>query len=125
MKTSVCLFSSDAGCSRSGTVQDRICCALLANGEEWDVERPAQILESGTAPTDHRYYSGIGQNAGRSSMSDIPHLHVDRPPPTTYARRAEECRWLASVSPPEFRESYLTLAARYEQLANATETTTA
>jgi len=46
---------------------------------------------------------------------------MDQPPPTTYAKRAEECRWLASVSPPEFRENYLKLAARYEQLANATE----
>jgi hypothetical protein len=54
-------------------------------------------------------------------MSDISHLHVDRPPPTTYAKRAEECRFLASVSPPEFRATYLKLAARYEQLAKATK----
>jgi len=52
-------------------------------------------------------------------MSDISHLHVDRPSPTTYAKRAEECRFLASVSPPEFRATYLKLAARYEQLAEA------
>jgi hypothetical protein len=58
-------------------------------------------------------------------MSDLSRLHMDRLPATTYAKRAEECRWLASVSPPEFRATYLKLAARYEQLANATEKRTA
>jgi hypothetical protein len=35
----------------------------------------------------------------------------------TYAKRAEECRWLASVCPEQFREDYLKLAAEYELLA--------
>ena len=58
-------------------------------------------------------------------MSDMSRSRMDRPPATTYAKRAEECRWLASVSPPEFRATYLKLAARYEQLANDAERTTA
>jgi len=35
----------------------------------------------------------------------------------TYAKRAEECRWLAEVCSEHLRESYLKLAAEYEQLA--------
>jgi hypothetical protein len=34
-----------------------------------------------------------------------------------YSKRAEECRWLASVCPAQFREEYLKLAAEYELLA--------
>ena len=41
----------------------------------------------------------------------------------TFAKRAEECRWLAIVSPPEFRQTYLKLAAEYEQLVKGTEET--
>jgi len=37
----------------------------------------------------------------------------------TYAERAEECRSLAKVCPDYLRESYLELAAEYEQLAKA------
>jgi hypothetical protein len=33
------------------------------------------------------------------------------------AKRVEECRWLATVCPKEFREEYLKLAAEYELLA--------
>jgi hypothetical protein len=63
---------------------------------------------------------------GPNSMSGILfpwHMHL--PQSKTYAKRAEECRWLASVSPPEFRHTYLKLAAEYEQLAKATENPTA
>jgi hypothetical protein len=35
----------------------------------------------------------------------------------SYAKRAEEYRWLATVCPMEFREEYLKLAAEYEMLA--------
>jgi hypothetical protein len=42
---------------------------------------------------------------------------MHRPRSKTYAKRAEECRWLASVSPEQFREYYLKLAAEYELLA--------
>jgi hypothetical protein len=42
---------------------------------------------------------------------------VQLPTGTTYAKRAEECRWLASVWPQQFREDYLKLAAEYELLA--------
>jgi hypothetical protein len=37
-------------------------------------------------------------------------------------KRAKECLWLATVSPPEFRENYLKLAAKYERLAKEAET---
>ena len=35
----------------------------------------------------------------------------------TYAKRAEECRWLANVCPEEDRDDYLKLAVEYELLA--------
>ena len=60
-----------------------------------------------------------------NSMSDAVfpwHMHLPRS--NTYAKRAEECRWLATVSPPEFRQTYLKLAAEYERLAKQTENTT-
>ena len=38
-------------------------------------------------------------------------------PTLNYSKRAEECRWLASVCPAQFREEYLKLAAEYELLA--------
>ena len=60
-----------------------------------------------------------------NSMSDVLftwHMHLPRS--NTYAKRAEECRWLATVSPPEFRETYLKLAAEFERLAKKTENTT-
>ena len=36
----------------------------------------------------------------------------------TYAKRAEECLWLASVCPEEYRDDYLKLAVEYELLAS-------
>jgi len=56
------------------------------------------------------------------SMSDVfISLHVQPPQPRTYAKRAEECRRLAKVSPREFKHTYLKLAAEYEQLATEPE----
>jgi hypothetical protein len=49
--------------------------------------------------------------------------HVHQPRPMTFARRALECRWLAAVSPLEFRETYLNLAVEYEKLAKEREET--
>ena len=46
---------------------------------------------------------------------------IHSPPPKTYAKRAEECRSLAQVSPLEFRQTYLALATKYERLAKKTE----
>jgi hypothetical protein len=57
----------------------------------------------------------------RKSMSDaLFSLYVQPPQSKTYVKRAEECRWLATISPPEFRQTYLKLAAEYEQLAKET-----
>jgi hypothetical protein len=68
----------------------------------------------------------LGGNAVPNSMSGILFpWRMELPRSKTYAKRAEECRWLASVSPPEFRHTYLKLAAEYEQLAKATENPTA
>jgi hypothetical protein len=50
-------------------------------------------------------------------------LHVQPTRSKIYAKRAEECRWLAVVSPPEFRSTYRKLAAEYEQLVKGTEET--
>jgi hypothetical protein len=36
----------------------------------------------------------------------------------TYAQRAKECRRVAKICPEYLRESYLEMAAEYEQLAN-------
>ena len=47
----------------------------------------------------------------------IGHWTLQLPNGKTYAKRAEECRWLATVCPKEFREDYLKLAAEYELLA--------
>jgi hypothetical protein len=45
-------------------------------------------------------------------MSDASHLESK-----TNAGRALECRWLATICPEHLRESYLRLAAEYEQFA--------
>jgi cobalamin biosynthesis Mg chelatase CobN len=51
-------------------------------------------------------------------MSDIFFsLHVQPWQSKTYAKRAEECRWLAKISPLEF--SYLTLRRYLETLRRA------
>jgi len=42
---------------------------------------------------------------------------MQRPTGKTYAKRAEECRWLANVCPEELRDDYLKLAVEYELLA--------
>ena len=39
----------------------------------------------------------------------------------TYARRAKECRRVAKFCPEYLRESYLEMAAEYEQLATKAE----
>lgn len=53
-------------------------------------------------------------------MSDFfIHWHTQLERGRTYAERAEECRSLARVCPEYLRESYLDLAAEYEQLAKA------
>ena len=60
----------------------------------------------------------------RNSMSDTSfpwHIHQPRPP--SFAKWALECRWLAAVSPPEFRQTYLKLARGYEKLAEEREET--
>jgi hypothetical protein len=44
------------------------------------------------------------------------HWTLQLPTGKTYAKRAEECRWLARVCPEEFREDYLKLATEYELL---------
>jgi hypothetical protein len=63
-------------------------------------------------------WQALGGSAGHSSMSGVlfPWL-MNQPRPKTYAKRAEECRWLAGVCPEHFREYYLKLAAEYELLA--------
>jgi hypothetical protein len=40
------------------------------------------------------------------------------PTPVTYHERADECRRLAKVVPPNFRSDYLRLAEVYKQLAD-------
>jgi hypothetical protein len=54
-------------------------------------------------------------------MSDAFHWHMQLPRSKTYAERAEECRCLAKVCPQHLRESYLEMAAEYEQLASEPE----
>jgi hypothetical protein len=54
-------------------------------------------------------------------VSDAFHWHLQLPQSKTYAGRAEECRCLAKVCPEHLRESYLELAAAYDQLANEAE----
>jgi hypothetical protein len=57
----------------------------------------------------------------RKSMSEALFSSYVQPPQSkTYAKRAEECRWLATISLPEFRQTYLKFAAEYEQLAKET-----
>jgi hypothetical protein len=48
-------------------------------------------------------------------------LHGHLPRAKRYAKRAEECRRLAKISPEPLRESYLELAAEYEELAKEAE----
>jgi hypothetical protein len=48
--------------------------------------------------------------AGRP-MSDASHLQSK-----TYAGRAWECRWLATICPEDLKERYLELAEEYERL---------
>jgi hypothetical protein len=50
-------------------------------------------------------------------MPGVFHWRVPLPGSKTFAKRAEECRWLSSVISQEFREGYLKLAVQYEQLA--------
>jgi hypothetical protein len=54
-------------------------------------------------------------------MSDAFHWNVQLPLTKTSTGRPEECRWLATIGPKELRESYLELAAEYEQLASEPE----
>jgi hypothetical protein len=47
-----------------------------------------------------------------------PEWCMIRPPQSkTYAKRAQECRHLARISPPHWRGAYLQLGAKYERLA--------
>jgi len=50
-------------------------------------------------------------------MFDVFHRRVRVTRELAYAKRAEECRWLADVCPEHLRESYLKLGAEYEHLA--------
>jgi len=50
-------------------------------------------------------------------MSETFHWNMQLLRGGTYAERAVECRCLAQVCPDDLRESYLELAATYEQLA--------
>ena len=50
-------------------------------------------------------------------MADTSHWDMQLLRGKTYAERAEECRVLAEVCPEHLRQSYLELAAAYEQLA--------
>jgi len=52
-------------------------------------------------------------------MADTSYWDMQLPRGKTYAERAEECRVLAEVCPAHLRQSYLELAAAYEQLAKA------
>jgi hypothetical protein len=54
-------------------------------------------------------------------MSGTTHWNMQLPRGKTYAKRAEECRWLARVCPEHLKESYLEMAAVYEQLAEEAE----
>ena len=45
------------------------------------------------------------------------------PTGNTYAKRAQDCLWLARVCPEQFRDDYLELAAEYELLARAEKST--
>jgi hypothetical protein len=54
-------------------------------------------------------------------MSSEFHWHMQLPRSKTYAERGAECRQLARVCPEHLRESYLELAATYDQLANEAE----
>jgi hypothetical protein len=56
--------------------------------------------------------AGTSRNAEWRSSQNYPMSE-------TYAERAKECRALAKLSP--WREGYLDLAAKYEQMANTTE----
>ena len=56
-----------------------------------------------------------------TAMSDVFHWHTQLERGKTYAERAEECRSLAKVCPAHLRETYLELAAGYEQLAKQGE----
>jgi hypothetical protein len=57
-------------------------------------------------------------------MSDLfPHWHMQLERGKTYAERAADCRRLAKVCPGYLTESYLELAAEYEQLAKAEKST--
>jgi len=58
---------------------------------------------------------GLSALHGLGKMSG--HWTMQVPTGKTYAKRAEECRWLAAVCPQEFREDYLKLADEYELLA--------
>ena len=50
-------------------------------------------------------------------MFDVFNWRVRTAREMAYAKRAEECRSLAQACPEHLRESYLELAAKYEQLA--------
>jgi hypothetical protein len=54
-------------------------------------------------------------------MYDTFHWHIQLPRSETYSARATECRQLARVCPKHLRESYLELAAEYDQLAIETK----
>ena len=54
-------------------------------------------------------------------MFDVFHWRVRLAREIAYAKRAEECRWLADVCPEHLRQSYLKLADEYEQLATKAE----
>ena len=56
-----------------------------------------------------------------ATMFDVFHWRVEVARRVAYAKRAEECRWLADVCPEHLRESYLKLGAEYEQLAKKTD----
>jgi hypothetical protein len=44
-------------------------------------------------------------------------MQEELPDTNTYLERADECRALAEIAPKHLRESYLRMAAYYEQLA--------
>jgi hypothetical protein len=50
-------------------------------------------------------------------MPETFHWNMQRMQGKTYAERAKECRRVAKVCPEYLRESYLEMAAEYEQLA--------
>jgi len=64
----------------------------------------------------------LGGNAERDVMPGMLFpWQTCMPQSKTYAKRAQECRWLATVSPPEFRQTYLKLADEYERLTSKPE----